>query len=320
MLTQKTVNGLSMRIAQAGPEDGPLVILVHGWPELWYSWRYQIPALADAGYRVIVPDMRGYGGTDAPEAITAYDIEHLTDDIVALVDTYGRETATLVGHDWGAAVTWYSVALHPERFDGLVAMSVPFPRRSKVPPTEAMKKRFGDNFYYMLYFQEPGVAEGEFDADPLGLLARAYQSPDTPREPPAVTDPKASAGGFLPRRGLPKEQPDWLSEEDLNYYVENFEASGFRGGINYYRNLDRNWELTPQLADAEITIPVKFLAGEEDLVIAGANEEQLRAMMSPVVKDLQDVVLYPNTGHWVQQEEAEAVNREILSFLDALHR
>ncbi|MAK62620.1 MAG: epoxide hydrolase [Ponticaulis sp.] len=314
-LTEKSVNGITLRVAEAGPEDGPLVILVHGWPELWYSWRYQIPALAEAGYRVIVPDMRGYGGSDAPEAIEAYDIHKLTSDVVGLIDAYGREDANLVGHDWGAAVAWYSVLLHPDRFNSLVTMSVPFPQRGNRPPTESLNHAFGDNFYYMLYFQEPGVAEAEFEADPERILKRLYASPSTPRVPPEITDPKAAAGGFAGRLGAPTEHPEWMSPSDLDYYVENFEGSGFHGGINYYRNLDRNWETTPELAEATIDIPTLFIAGEKDVVIGGATADQLKASMSPRVTQLEDITLYPNTGHWVQQEEADRVNADLLAFL-----
>lgn len=310
-------NGLRMRIAEAG-DDGPLVLLAHGWPESWYSWRHQLPALANAGYRVVAPDMRGYGQTDAPPAVDDYDIEHLADDMVGILDALGEQQATIIGHDWGALVAWNSVLLHPSRFSGLVAMSVPYGGRAAQSPLDGWQARFGDNFYYILYHQEPGVAEAEYDAEPRGLLSRLYLSPDSPREPPQVTDPLRSAGGWIPRLGAPTERPAWLTDADLDYYVSQFEAAGFRGGVNYYRNFHRNWEITPQLADVKVAVPTRFIAGERDVVIGGAGQEALTASMSRVVPDLRGVVLLPNAGHWVQQELPEDTNAAILEFLAGL--
>ena len=310
-------NGIRMRIAEMG-DEGPLVLLAHGWPESWYSWRHQLPALARAGYRVVAPDMRGYGETDAPEAVEDYDIEQLADDMVGIIDEIGVEQAVIVGHDWGAIVAWNSVLLHPSRFSGLVAMSVPYGGRAPQSPIESWQARFGDNFYYILYHQEPGVAEAEYDADPFGLLSRLYLSPDSPRDPPEVTDPLRFAGGWIKRLGAPREQPAWLTEADLDYYVSQFEQAGFRGGVNYYRNFHRNWEITPQLAEALVTVPTRFIAGERDVVIGGATTEMLTASMSRVVPDLRGVVLVPNAGHWVQQEVPEETNAAILEFLEGL--
>lgn len=310
-------NGIRMRIAEAG-DEGPLVLLAHGWPESWYSWRHQLTALSGAGYRVVAPDMRGYGETDAPSAVEDYDIEQLALDMVGVLDELGEERAVIVGHDWGAIVAWNSVLLHPDRFSGLVAMSVPYGGRAPSSPLEAWQSRFGDNFYYILYHQEPGAAEAEYDADPRGLLSRLYLSPESPREPPDVTDPVRSAGGWIPRLGAPRERPEWLTEADLDYYVSQFEAAGFRGGVNYYRNFHRNWEITPQLAETRVGVPTLFVAGEKDVVIAGADRAALTARMSPVVPDLRGVVLLPGAGHWVQQERPEETNAAVLEFLAGL--
>lgn len=306
-------NGINMRIAEMG--EGPLVILAHGWPESWYSWRHQLKALAAAGYHAVAPDMRGYGSTEAPEPVTEYDIHHLAGDIVGIIDAMGEDKAHLVGHDWGAIVSWNSVLLHQERFHSLTAMSVPYGGRGAVSPIEGMKRGFGENFYYILYFQEPGVAEAEFDAAPRAILSRLYRSPDRPTKPAVLTDPKMSAGGWIPRLGEPIMRPDWLSKSDLDYFVGEFERAGFRGSINYYRNFDRNWETTPELADATIDIPVMFLAGEKDVVIRGRTQAQLQASMEAVCTDLREVTLIPETGHWVQQEEAGIVNSELIDFL-----
>ena len=172
------------------------MLLVHGWPESWYSWRHQLTGLAAAGYRVVAPDMRGYGGTDAPPEAEHYNMNELTADMVGILDALGEETATIVGHDWGAPVAQYSALYYPERFTSLVMMSVPYGGRGETNPLNAMKAQFGDNFYYILYHNEEGVAEAEYDGDPRGLISRLYLSPDSPREPPQVTDPTA-LGGWL---------------------------------------------------------------------------------------------------------------------------
>lgn len=309
-------NGIRMRIAEMG--DGPLVLLIHGWPESWYSWRHQLPALAEAGYHAVAPDMRGYGKSDKPGPVEAYDIEQLTADMVGIIDALGEETAVVAGHDWGSVVAWNCLLLHPNRFRALVAMSVPYGGRPATSPISSMKARFGENFFYILYFQEPDVAEAEFDADPHGILSRLYLSPDSPRKPREISDPKRAAGGWIPRLGEPQGLPGWLTQEDLDYYVDEFTEAGFRGGINYYRNIERNWEITPQLAGARIKQPVLFVSGENDVVIGGASEDQLRSTMSRVAEDLRGVTLIPKAGHWVQQESPTETNAALLAFLAGL--
>jgi epoxide hydrolase A/B len=311
-------NGIKMRIAEMG--SGPLVLLVHGWPESWYSWRHQLPALVGAGYRAVAPDMRGFGKSDKPPAVEDYDIKQLTADLVGILDTFNEKTALLIGHDWGAVVAWNAMLLYPQRFKALVAMSVPYTGRGSQSLVQSLQQTFGENFYYILYFQEPGVAEEEFDADPRPILSRLYLSPDSPREVPQVTDRKRATGGWVPRLGAPKGLPSWLTQADLDCYVAEFKEAGFRGGINYYRNIHRNWEITPQLTGAQITAPVIFIAGDKDVVIRGATGDALTNSMKNAVPGLRAVKLIPNTGHWVQQERPAETNEAILQFLKTLAR
>lgn len=311
-------NGIRLRLVEAG--EGPLVILVHGWPESWYSWRHQLQPLAAAGYHVVVPDMRGYGGSDIPAEIEDYNILQLTADVAGIVTAVGAESAVIVGHDWGAPIAWQSALLYPEIFSAVVGMSVIYSGRSQTRPARKIRQEPDADFFYIDYFQEPGVAEAEFDADPRGLISRLYtsRSPGTPTRPPEVTDPRVSAGGWLRRLGEPIRLPDWLSEEDLAYYVGEFSRVGFRGGINYYRNLARNWDLTPQLAGARILQPALFLAGEVDIVNRGATEEQLAQRGNRYIADLREVILLPGIGHRNQQQAPEETNRILLEFLDSL--
>jgi pimeloyl-ACP methyl ester carboxylesterase len=311
-------NGIRMRVAEIG--EGPLVLFLHGWPELWYSWRHQMPAVASAGYRAVAPDLRGYGQTDAPQDIGSYDITHIADDIVGLIDALGEESAIVVGHDWGAIIAPQCVLLHPERFTALSLLSVPYLGRGEQSLITMLKHSFRDNFFYILYFQEPGVAEEEFDGDPRGILSRMYVSPDTPKHAPELTDAKMSAGGWIPRLGAPKQLPDWLTAADLDYYVDAFTQSGFRGGFNYYRNFHRNWEITPQLSGARISLPTQFIAGAKDLVIRGASADKLRMLMEGSISDLRAVTLFPGAGHWVQQERAKETNEALIAFLSGLEK
>lgn len=306
-------NGIRFRVAEQG--EGPLVLLVHGWPESWYSWRHQMHALAAAGFRAAAPDMRGYGHTDKPEPIEAYDMHHLMADVVGLVDALGEGRCHLVGHDWGAIAACPTAILHPDRFWSLTAMSVPYTGRSAASLTDILKVQHGENFNYILYHQEPGVAEAEYDADVRGFLKRQYISPDTPKLRPAHTDPKAGNVGWIPRLGEPTQLPPWLTQADLDYFVAEFEHSGFRGGINYYRNFHRNWETMPELAELRCTVPTLFLSGAKDPVIRGADAEKLRRIMADAVPGLREVILYPGAGHWIQQERADEVNAALITFL-----
>lgn len=306
-----------MRLAEAGPAHGPCVILVHGWPESWYSWRHQIPVLAAAGYRVIAPEMRGFGGTDAPQDIGSYNVLNLVEDVSGILAECGTEQAVIVGHDWGAVVAWHCALVHPDRFRAVAALSVPHLGRPGHPPTHLWKQRHGDDFYYILYHQEPGRAEAEYDANPRGLLSMLFTSPDTPREPPTIRDNHKDAGGWIGRWGKPRHLPAWLTEADLDYYVAEFERAGFRGGLNWYRNFDHNWELTQDL-DQVVRVPALFIAGNQDLTVAHMQAEELQNRMQKVVPDLRDFVWLDGAGHWIQQERSAECNTALLEFLAGL--
>ncbi len=303
-------NGIDIYVAEAG--DGPVVVLCHGFPELWFSWRHQIPVLVEAGYRVVVPDQRGYGDTTKPDRVEDYDILRLTGDLTGLLDALGADDAVFAGHDWGAAVVWNMALLHPDRVRAVVALSVPFQARSKVPPTQRMREIFGDRFFYQLYFQEVGPADREFEADVRRSLRMFY----------GPTNPGAFAGGLPPAEGTgvldlfrdTGRPPRWLTDDDFEVYVRTFERSGFFGPLSWYRNHDRNWELTPQLAGAEVAQPALFMAGAADAVNLFMSRDAMRAR----VRDLRELPDVPGAGHWLQQERPQEVNEALLRFLGDL--
>ncbi len=248
-----TPDGVELSVTDAG--DGPVVLLVHGFPELAHSWRHQVAALADAGYRVLAPDMRGYGASDRPEVVTDYDIDHLTGDLVALLDDVGATQAVVVGHDWGSIVAWNFALLHPERTAGVVGMSVPFVPRPPAPPISIMRQLFADNFFYMVYFQEPGVADADLGRDAARTMRNLLCARATPDAPPDPTTFANDGRGFVDRIPEAGGLPSWLTEDELRVYTDTFTRTGFTGGINWYRNLDRNWELTAAVADIRAARP-----------------------------------------------------------------
>ncbi len=306
-------NGVTLRVTEAGDHNGPgapVVLLAHGFPELAYSWRHQIPALADAGFHVLAPDQRGYGGSTRPEEIAAYDIAALTGDLVGLLDDVGAQRAVWIGHDWGGPVVWSAAQLHPERVAGVVGLSVPPVPRPQVAPTEAFGKIFGENFFYMLYFQQPGVADAELGSDTARTMRRMMGSLSPADRDSAVRMTAPGPAGFIERLAEPATRPDWISADELDHYIAEFTRTGFTGGINWYRNLDRNWMLTESVADTKVVMPALFVAGGADPVL----------MMSPPnmdewVTDLRGSVILDGAGHWVQQERPDEVNAALLDFL-----
>jgi pimeloyl-ACP methyl ester carboxylesterase len=313
VLETVTANGLRMRVALAGA--GPLVILCHGWPEGWRSWRHQIAALAAAGYRVAVPDMRGYGGAESPAAVEDYSILHLTGDVVGLVEALGEAQAVIVGHDWGAIVAWHAALLRPDMFRAVAGMSVPWspPGDRSLPD---VLRRMGLERFYILYFQEEGRAERELDVDPEDALVRIYHS--------ASGD--SAGGGFamVPEEGLlaaaprPGRQPDWLPQDVLEEMAADFRTSGFRGGLNWYRNMDRNRDLLRPWRDRPILQPSLFVAGTRDAVIRFPGAASAIEAFGRTLPGLRGTVMVEGAGHWVQQERPDEVNAALLAFLDGL--
>jgi epoxide hydrolase A/B len=308
-------NGIRMHYVEQG--KGPLVVLCHGWPESWYSWRHQIPALAAAGFHVVAPDQRGYGQTGAPEPIESYNILNLVGDIVGLVNSLGAESAVIAGHDWGSPVAWNSALLRPDIFRGIALLSVPYFPRTPMRPSDAMKALAGDQNFYILYFQEPGKVEKELDADPRATMARVLYSAsgDAPRDGEfSFLFPKTKK--FIETGTMPDKLPAWLTEADLDFFGGEFKRVGFRGGVNWYRNFDRNWELTPFLDGAKLRQPAVFAAGEHDVV--GKMNPTAYEMAGAFTPNLKKKVIIPGGGHWIQQERATEINEILIEFLNSL--
>ena len=311
-------NGIEMHIAELG--SGPLVVMCHGFPESWYSWRHQLRALADAGFHAVAPDMRGYGRTEAPAAIDQYTLLHLVGDMVGLVDDLVGEPVVIAGHDWGATVAWFAALLRPDKFRGVIALSVPFRPRPSAPPTTLMPRN-EDALFYQLYFQEPGVAEAEFDADPRrSLHAMLYggSGDRPPRDANAPVGMVPRGGRFLGVGGDPLPLPVWLTQDDLDVYGAEFTRTGFRGGLNWYRNIDRNWELLSAFQGAKVTIPALYVAGDRDMVVAFPGAQQLIAGLKNFVPNLARTIMLPGCGHWTQQERADEVSAAMTEFVKAL--
>jgi pimeloyl-ACP methyl ester carboxylesterase len=306
------VNGIEMFLLEQG--EGPLVLLCHGWPELSYSWRHQIPALAAAGFHVVAPDMRGFGRTSAPAEVEAYSIFHTTGDMIALVAALGEKHAMIVGHDWGAPVAWHAALFRPDVFTKVAGLSVPPPFRGRGRPLETLRQGGITNFYWQ-YFQPPDVAEAEFERD----VAHTMRTVLAGR---GFSDPSAHqfvevGKGFLHDGTRNQPLPGWLTEADLAYFTKIYTQSGFRGGLNWYRNIDRNWELSAAWQDAQIHQPSLFLAGSRDGVITGIIGAKRVADMERILTNLKGKIILDGAGHWVQQERPDEVNTALIDFLKA---
>jgi pimeloyl-ACP methyl ester carboxylesterase len=310
-------NGIRMHIAEAG--QGPLALLLHGFPELWYSWRHQLTALAEAGYHVVAPDQRGYGQSDCPDGIDKYTQLHLVGDVVGIIDALGEDQAVVVGHDWGAIIGWNAALLRPDRFRAAVGLSIPYLPRGQASFLTMMSSILGEGFY-MAYFQQPGVAEAELERDVnttmRSLLYSASADAPTDKVAPMWVVPQGA--GFLDIMLKPETQLAWLTEQDLDYYISEFARTGFRGALNWYRTLDLSWELTAPWTGAPLRMPALYIVGERDVFLGYPGGEQIMQNLPYFMPQLKETVFLPACGHYAQQEQPEKVNAALITFLQGL--
>lgn len=326
------INGIRMHLAEQG--QGPLVLLLHGWPESWYSWRHQFEALAAAGYRVVAPDQRGYARTDQPADIGSYTLLHLVGDVIALIDELGKEQAVLVGHDWGAPVAWTTAMLRPDKVRAVAGLSIPPILPGGMVPPSITRELYGERFY-QVYFQEPGVADAEF-AKSLAETFRRFlvgASGDNPEfdEPRPLLVPEGL--GLLDAMPVSPDLPAWLTEADIQAYTEDYARHGeyaFTGAFNWYRNIERNNELLAAFQGRGIDVPALYMVGDRDMVTALRTPqgptigELLRGAAGPgnplaaIAPQMRPPVVLPGAGHWTQQERPAEVNAALIDFLDGV--
>jgi pimeloyl-ACP methyl ester carboxylesterase len=313
-------NGIHIHLAEQG--EGPVVLLCHGFPETWYSWRHQLSALADAGFRAVAPDMRGYGETESPQAIDQYTLLHLVGDMVGVLDALGVDRAVIAGHDWGAPVAWHAALLRPDRFRAVIGLSVPFIPRGQVYSSPKLPESEGSVFYQQ-YFQDPGIAEADLEHD-VRATVRASLFSISGDAPIPETLPQGFVPGMVSRRdgfmaGMinPPTLPAWISEAEAQVFIDQFSRTGYRGGLNWYRNIARNLELLSPFEGLKVTVPALYLAGERDIVLGFPGMRTVIADLSHNVP-LQQTRLLPGCGHWTQQERPKEVNSAIIGFLNSL--
>ncbi len=306
------VNGIRMGYYEAGPRQGVPIVLCHGFPELAYSWRYQMAALAKAGRWVIAPDQRGYGLTKGPDAVEAYDMAHLTGDLVGLLDHLGVEKAIFVGHDWGGIVVWQMPLMHPDRVAGIIGLNTPFTPRLPIDPIEMFRNAFGEDMY-IVHFQKPGVADAQFGTD-VEKTMRFFMRLPVATIADFATRP-AERRSLALQDGLARYEPagdtyQLLSPSELRFFVETFQRTGFTGGINWYRNFTRNWEKAEDLPRRIDGIPCLMIMAENDVVLPPAMADRMGDQISDLEK-----VLIEGSGHWTQQEKPDEVNAAILNWV-----
>lgn len=303
-----SANGIEIFVTEQG--SGPLVLLCHGWPELSHSWRHQLPAIAAAGFHVVAPDMRGFGRTSAPQSIDAYSIFDMVGDMVALVAALGETKAIIIGHDWGAPVAWHAALFRPDIFTAVGGLSVAPPWRGRERPLDTLAKSGVTNFYWQ-YFQKPGDAEAEFERDVDYTMRAVTFGVDGSL---FLKDGQ----GFLGDATIPRPLPAWVNEQDHAHVVETYRRTGFRGGLNWYRNIDRNWELTAPWHGAKIHQPSIFIAGAKDSVVTGILGGKRVTEMDRVLPNLKRKLIIEGAGHWIQQERPNEVNAALVEFLNGV--
>ncbi len=311
--TMVKTNGIDMAVYEAGPKDGVPVVLCHGFPELAYSWRHQLPALAAAGFRAIAPDQRGYGRTSRPDAIADYDVEHLTGDLAGMLDALGLNDAIFCGHDWGGLVVWQMPLFHPDRVRGVIGVNTPFLPRAPIDPIMAMRAAFGEDMY-IVYFQKPGLADAALAKD-VGKSMRFFMRKSGMKAADYAKLP-AEQRNLAFVKALEADESTWaalsqplLNDEELKYFVDTFTRTGFTGGINWYRNFTRNWERAGTL-EQKVNVPALMIMAEDDVVLSPAMADG----MELYVPDLEKVLI-KDCGHWTQQEHPEETNAAIIAWL-----
>ena len=312
-------NGLRMRIADHGA--GPLILLCHGFPETAYAWRHQLEALAAEGYRVIAPDLRGFGGTTAPEAVEAYTLQLLVGDMVGLLDALTEESAVIVGNDWGATLAWQAALLRPDRFTAVAAIGVPIMGQPPVPPTQVFPQT-DDALFYTLYFQDEGVAEAEFEADVGQALLKIYHAASGDAGPRGAHDATPNPfsmvsreGGLLAPLPVPEQGLQWLTDNDLAAFESDYSKSGFRGGLNLYRNLNRNWALHAALSGRTVDVPALYMVGTRDTGLAIPGMQQIIDAQEALAPRIRKPVYLEGCGHWAPQERPDQVSERLATFL-----
>jgi pimeloyl-ACP methyl ester carboxylesterase len=316
------VNGIRVHFVETGPTDGPCVILCHGFPECWYSWRHQLKALASAGYHIVAPDMRGFGRSSHPLEVSAFTQSRLVGDMVELLTALPHKTAVIAGHDWGAPVAWNSALFRPDLFPAVIGLSVPyygarttFTYDHTIPPSQSMRREVGpDGFHYQLYFSEVGRAEADIEKDVRGWLSGFFHTLSADAPPEEIKLDELKNGDRLEDAfASPKTRPAWMSHTDLDYYAEEFERTGFQSALNFYRAADLTWYEMAPWRGAHVTVPAAYIAGDKDLVVV-ANEDLVQNFPNEV-PDLRVNATIPNCGHWTQQEGSDETTKLMLDFL-----
>lgn len=311
-----TTNGIRLHIRQQG--TGPIVILLHGFPETSYSWRNQLQLLADAGYRAVAPDLRGYGQSDRPEDASTYSTLDIVADLVGLLDALGERQGVVVGNDWGATIAWQAAQLRPDRFRAVVALGVPLMARAPKPPSRIFPSN-GDAWFYTHFFSHPS-AKDELEADVRATLKKIYFNAsgdvgDRNENSPNPFSMVSKGEPYLAALPEPAQMPAWMPESDFDIFVRAFERTGFQGGLNYYLNLDRNWQLQSAFDGLNVTVPALYLVGERDTGLAIPGMKEIISGMAQLAPNLRGSRTIPHAGHWLQQEAAETVSASLIDFL-----
>ncbi|MEC7465146.1 MAG: alpha/beta hydrolase [Pseudomonadota bacterium] len=316
-------NGITLRAAVEG--EGPLIIMVHGCPESWFSWRRQIPVIAEAGYKVAAIDVRGYGGSDKPHAIEEYTLKKIGADIVGIIDFFEEDQAILIGHDWGGPIVWYTSLLNENRISAVAGLSVPYFPQREVSPLDAFEVIYKDKFFYQLYFQKEGVAESEFEPDLRKYLESTYFSIDARGMKKQFENPlnamnKGPNAKYLDDVVEFESYPDWINKDEMNYLINEFENSGMRGPLNRYRAQRIDFEELKDFRDKKLKQPAALMVGSLDPVNFFIGDgykdtEHLKEVFEPVYENLIKTELINDVGHWTQQEAPEEVNRFLIDFL-----